>query len=247
MNVVVTAGSTQVPIDRVRCISNVFTGRTGARIARAAHDCGHAVTLLASHAETAAGEQPPDPAGRWHVVPYRTFDELHERLGAAVRAGPDAVIHSAAVSDYRAGGVYAPAPGTRFEPEAARWEAEGGAVPQLADVAAGKVKSDAPELWLRLVRAPKLIDLCRAEWGFRGVLVKFKLEVGVGEDQLLDVAERSRQHSAADLMVANTLEGAGLWAYLGPLDGGFRRVRRDELAGLLVEAVEVRHREKAHG
>ena len=31
----------------------------------------------------------------------------------------------------------------------------------VTSMAAGKIKSDAPELWLRLVRAPKLIDLNR--------------------------------------------------------------------------------------
>jgi phosphopantothenoylcysteine synthetase/decarboxylase len=247
MKVLVTAGNTQVPIDRVRCITNVFTGRTGAGIARQAHDRGHAVQLLASHLETAAELAPPASAGRWEVVPYRTFDDLREQLTAGVRAGPDAVIHSAAVSDYTAGGIYAPAPGTRFRPEEGCWDAPAADVPCLVDVAAGKVKSDAPELWLRLVRAPKLIDLIRGEWGFRGVLVKFKLEVGVSEDRLLEVAERSRRHSDADLMVANTLEGAGLWAYVGPLAGGYRRVRRNELAECLLEAVEARHREAAHG
>jgi len=32
MRVLVTGGNTVVPIDRVRCISNVFRGRTGANI-----------------------------------------------------------------------------------------------------------------------------------------------------------------------------------------------------------------------
>ena len=33
MNLLVTAGNTLVLIDRVRCLTNVFTGRTGAAIA----------------------------------------------------------------------------------------------------------------------------------------------------------------------------------------------------------------------
>ena len=32
MKILVTAGNTQVPIDRVRCITNIFSGRTGTRI-----------------------------------------------------------------------------------------------------------------------------------------------------------------------------------------------------------------------
>jgi phosphopantothenate-cysteine ligase/phosphopantothenoylcysteine decarboxylase/phosphopantothenate--cysteine ligase len=117
----------------------------------------------------------------------------------------------------------------------------------MEDRTAGKVKSDEPELWLRLVRAPKLIDQIRAEWLFAGILVKFKLEVGVGDDQLLDVAERSRRHSAADLMVANTLDEADRWAFLGPLEGRYARVGRAELAPRLLGEVERLHGEHAHG
>ncbi|MGA9855786.1 MAG: phosphopantothenoylcysteine decarboxylase, partial [Gammaproteobacteria bacterium] len=51
MNIFITAGNTLVPIDRVRGITNVFSGRTGAAIARCAWERGHTVTLLTSHPE----------------------------------------------------------------------------------------------------------------------------------------------------------------------------------------------------
>jgi phosphopantothenoylcysteine synthetase/decarboxylase len=246
MNVLVTAGNTQVPIDRVRCLTNVFTGRTGAQVALRAHESGHTVTLLTSHPEVVADlHGGPLPSERWAALRYRTFEELHDLMREMIQPGGlDAVIHSAAVSDYLSGGIYAPAPETRFNPETGRWE---GNPPALLDRAAGKVKSDEPELWLRLVRAPKLIDKVRPDWGFRGVLVKFKLEVGIGEAQLLDIAERSRRRSSADLMVANTLEGAGTWAYLGPVDGNYQRIGRRELAKRLIDAVERLHTERSHG
>ena len=244
MNVLVTAGNTLILIDRVRAITNIFTGRTGAGIALHAHERGHAVTLLTSHPEVVAGP----PAERWAVQPYRTFEDLQERMEQALRAGgPDAVVHCAAVSDYRAAGVYAPAPNTRFRAADGRWESADASPPALADRAAGKVKSDEPELWLRLVRAPKLIDRVRTDWRFRGVLVKFKLEVGVSEEGLLETAERSRRHSDADLMVANTLEGAGSWAYLGPLAGRYHRLDRPDLPARLLDAVERLHGERTHG
>ena len=110
--------------------------------------------------------------------------------------------------------------------------------PILVDMAAGKVKSDAAELWLRLVRAPKLIDRIRGDWGFSGVLVKFKLEVGLSEAELLDVAERARIHSSADLMAANTLEGMYDWALVGAGKNGYRKVERAKLADSLMDAVE---------
>jgi phosphopantothenoylcysteine synthetase/decarboxylase len=250
MKLLVTAGNTVVPIDRVRCITSIFTGRTGTAIALHCHACGHAVTLLTSHPEVVAqlhhgGDLTAD---HWTVRRYQTFDDLHEQMAEAVRNGGfDVLVHCAAVSDYQAAGVYAPAPGTRFSTADGHWEGAAASPPALVDRSAGKVKSDEPELWLRLVRTPKLVDQVRTDWGFRGVLVKFKLEVEITEEHLLDIAERSRRQSSADLMVANTLEGAGAWAYLGPLAGGYARVGRAELAGRLHAAVEQLHQERRRG
>jgi phosphopantothenoylcysteine synthetase/decarboxylase len=242
MNVLVTAGNTPVPIDRVRCITNIFTGRTGARIALEARRRGHAVTLLTSHPEVVEALCPGTPSSgeRWQVVHHANFADLLALMGERVRDGGfDAIVHCAAVSDYLVSGTYAPTEHTRFHPEDSTWAStEEGAAPSLVDRSAGKVKSDEPELWLRLVRAPKLIDCVRGEWHFRGLLVKFKLEVGVDDEQLLQIAERSRTHSGADLMVANTLEGADSWAFLGPLGGCYERVGRDQLAGRLLDALE---------
>lgn len=234
MNVLVTAGNTLVPIDRVRCITNIFSGRTGAAIARCAWERGHTVTLLTSHPDIVDAPH----SERWAMLPYRTFEDLQNLMIGLVQGSRlDAIVHCAAVSDYLAGGIYAPAEGTRFCSETGRWESEADA-PELVDRAAGKVKSDEPELWLRMIRAPKLVDCIRRDWGFRGLLVKFKLEVGISEEQLLEVAERSRTHSAADMMVANTLEGANEWALVGPFDGQYRRVSRRELAESLLTALE---------
>ncbi|MBA4062138.1 MAG: bifunctional phosphopantothenoylcysteine decarboxylase/phosphopantothenate synthase [Isosphaera sp.] len=224
MNVLVTAGNTQTPVDRVRCITNVFSGRTGARVAAAFFDRGHAVTLLTSHPDV-VDDTPaarPREAPGWRVRPYRTFADLDALMAEEVRGGGfDAVVHAAAVSDYHVAGVFTRAADGSF-----------------ADAAAGKVKGSHPELWLRLTPAPKLVDKVRGEWGFGGVLVKFKLEVGVTDAELLDVAERSRVHSGADLMCANTLDGMGDWALVGAGPEGYEKVPRADLPGRLVAAVE---------
>lgn len=249
MNLLVTAGNTLVPIDRVRCITNVFTGRTGARIALQGYERGHRVTLLTSHPEVLpelTGSRTPE-SGRWTVLPYRTFDELEALMQDHVRRGqPASLIHCAAVSDYRAAGVYAPAATTRFRADG-HWESLAPELPKMLDRTAGKVKSDEPELWLRLTRTPKLVDRVREPWGYAGILVKFKLEVDVGDAQLLDTAETSRRQSRADLMVANTLEAADSWAYLGPVGGGYERVPRPLLAERLLLEIERLHAERGHG
>lgn len=239
MHLLITAGNTLALIDKVRCLTNIFTGKTGAGIALEAYDRGHEVTLLTSHPEVVdqlrAGFGKPEQP-RWQLRSYRTFEDLHHQMEQLLPTGSfEVLIHCAAVSDYLCGGVFAPTAGTRFDSTTAAWQGE---PPQLVDRLTGKVKSDEPELWLRLVRAPKLIDRVRSDWRFRGIVVKFKLEVGLQDEQLLDIAERSRAASAADLMVANTLEGASSYAFIGSGSQGYQRVTRAELAPRLLERVE---------
>src|SRR5262249_31692378 len=161
MRILVTAGNTFVPIDRVRGITNIFTGRTGTRLALHGQERGHRVTLVTSQPAVVAelrGEARA-PLQRWAVVPYSTFDDLHGRMQELIEPrGLDVVIHCAAVSDYRAAGVYAPAPGTGFQADTGRWEGPDSEPPALVDRSAPKVKSGEPELWLRLLQTPKLID-----------------------------------------------------------------------------------------
>jgi phosphopantothenate---cysteine ligase (CTP) len=226
MNLLVTAGNTQTPIDKVRCITNVFTGRTGAQIALEAHRRGHTVTLLTSHPEVI--EHPKD---RWAVRRYRTFHDLERAMAELVPGNRfDALIHAAAVSDYHLAGTYAPVAGTHFDPMHGTWTNG-----KLADVSAGKVKSHHAELWLRLTPTPKLADLVRTTWAFRGTFVKFKLEVGITDAELREVALKSRAQSDADLIVANTLEGMDAIAWIGDRQGGWERIERAKLAGRLIE------------
>ncbi len=46
MKLLITAGPTREPIDRVRFISNRSSGKMGLAVAQAAVDAGHQVTLL---------------------------------------------------------------------------------------------------------------------------------------------------------------------------------------------------------
>jgi phosphopantothenate-cysteine ligase/phosphopantothenoylcysteine decarboxylase/phosphopantothenate--cysteine ligase len=234
MNLLVTAGNTQTPIDKVRCLTTVFTGRTGTHIALEAHNRGHAVTLLTSHSELVE-DVPPD---RFAIRSYRTFEDLKRSMEELVPSGRfDALVHAAAVSDYHLAGTYTPVTGAHFDPMTGAWKNG-----KLMDVSAGKVKSHHPELWLRLTPTPKLADRVRTPWGFRGLFVKFKLEVGVSDAELREVATRSREQSDADYIVANTLEGKEKVAFLGDRAGGWDQVPRAELAGRLLDRIEASRR-----
>src|ERR1700676_4208506 len=99
MRIFITAGNTQAPIDRVRCITNIFTGRTGAAIALEAYRRGHHGTLATSPPETIDAIH-PRPA-RWGCRAYRTFDELESLMAEHIRGqAVDAIVQCAAISDY---------------------------------------------------------------------------------------------------------------------------------------------------
>jgi phosphopantothenoylcysteine synthetase/decarboxylase len=219
MNILVTAGNTQTMIDKVRCITNVFTGRTGAQIAVHAAEHGHEVTVLTSHPQAVTELNSHAPL---KVIRYQTFEDLELLMAEHIQhGGYDAVIHAAAVSDYHVSEIHS-------GPDRAI-----GLLPS----GQGKIKSHHPELWLRLQPAPKLVDMIRSVWGFRGLLVKFKLEVGISEDQLQTIGQQSRLQSEADILVANTLEGMQDWALLCTSDRDVERVPRTQLATRLLSAI----------
>lgn len=240
MKILVTAGNTETPIDQVRAISNIFSGNTGTRIAVDAYRRGHSVTLLTSRPDAIArmDARPIESGTNWKVVCYRTFEDLHRAMAAEILSEQyDAVIHVAAVSDYQVVGTYGVADDTAFHPATCTWQSHHRRA-RLVDAAAGKVKSNHDELWLRLKPTPKLVDLIRKPWGFDGVLVKFKLEVGIDEQELRTIAERSRIHSQADLIAANTLEGMHEWALIKEANHDFERIKRPQLADELLNRVE---------
>jgi phosphopantothenoylcysteine decarboxylase/phosphopantothenate--cysteine ligase len=89
--VVLTAGPTVEPIDPVRVITNLSSGKTGFALARAAAEAGADVTLVAGPTTL------PTPR---HVrrIDVRTAREMHEAVHAALPA--DLFVSVAAVADW---------------------------------------------------------------------------------------------------------------------------------------------------
>jgi phosphopantothenoylcysteine synthetase/decarboxylase len=106
MNVIVTSGATREPIDGVRFISNLSSGRTGAAICEVLAARGFRVLQL--HGIDSA--QASGIAGRQAFSDHASLDASLCTLLAD--GGCDAVIHAAAVGDFS---VTAPAPGTKIE------------------------------------------------------------------------------------------------------------------------------------
>lgn len=223
MRILITAGSTHVPIDAVRTISNVFGGKTGELLAQEALRQGHHVTLLTSK---------KDPFSDPHLLRclYTTYDELAQLLEQAVRSGAyDALIHSAAVSDYRVVAVHTPENLYRTLLE--------GASPTEPSRKMGKISSSHERLFLELAPTIKLIDQVRSPWNFSGQLVKFKLQVGLSDEALIQIATRSLEASRADWIVANCREWARERAYLIGSDGTCKHVSRNALPAELLQRI----------
>ncbi|WP_375183795.1 bifunctional phosphopantothenoylcysteine decarboxylase/phosphopantothenate--cysteine ligase CoaBC [Marinobacter sp.] len=92
--VVITAGPTREPIDPVRYISNHSSGKMGYAIASAARRAGAEVVLISGPVALAA------PAGV-EVRQVITAADMLQQATAAVDAGCDLFVASAAVADYR--------------------------------------------------------------------------------------------------------------------------------------------------
>ncbi|MBI2064924.1 MAG: bifunctional phosphopantothenoylcysteine decarboxylase/phosphopantothenate synthase [Candidatus Yanofskybacteria bacterium] len=203
-SVLVSAGSTASPIDQVREISNIFRGRTGAAIAEYFISKSVDCTLVTSARATDYFKR------RLRIVIFRTFDELKDIMEREIRNGCyDTIIHSAAVSDYGVSRVL----DQDFNP---------------VDSSA-KVSSSHPRLYLELEPTVKIVDQIRETWKFNGKLVKFKLQVGISDIELVDIAIKSMAASKADFIVANCLEWCRERAYIIGADGSLANVSRNDL------------------
>jgi phosphopantothenate---cysteine ligase (CTP) len=232
----VTAGNTREAIDRVRDWGNIFTGRTGLDIALELLEMGD-VTLVTSnleHADRHAGVAGAH-SGKLHLHTFRSHADLLDLLQRLVPPTRfDAICMTAAVADYRPAGVFHIAEEEVLPDGRRRWIVE--------DVLAAKVSSNYDRIAVLGVQTSKLIDMFRRDWGFTGLLVKFKLQAGISETELLEIAGQSRRASAADLIVANTLE-----MVRGPRPAAWvvsahdrHRVERAALAPFLASAIRAR-------
>jgi phosphopantothenoylcysteine synthetase/decarboxylase len=190
----VTAGNTRERIDRVRDWGNIFTGNTGFNIARAIAPHGDVDLLTSNAAHAAEAAAHGISAGT-----FRSHDDLREALRQRVTTTAyDAIFMTAAVADYT--------PVRTYAVQAKSIQADGSEIWVVCDAQAGKVKSTHSAIAVLGERTEKLVDKFRRDWGFNRTLVKFKLEVGLTQEELIAVASASRTASGADYLIANTLD-----------------------------------------
>jgi phosphopantothenoylcysteine synthetase/decarboxylase len=96
--VLVTAGPTWVPLDKVRVITSIFSGSTGLSIAAAFASAGAETTLLLGPGFAQATAEQKEAMD---IQRFRFFREFAEKLESTLDENRfDIIIHSAAVADY---------------------------------------------------------------------------------------------------------------------------------------------------
>ncbi|WP_165252527.1 phosphopantothenoylcysteine decarboxylase domain-containing protein [Paludisphaera soli] len=200
MKVVVTGGGTSAPIDDVRVITNVSTGRTAAAIAEACLDRGdevwhvHAPLAELPLLRSAACDLDADPdAERERLDRLRLrWRERRDRLHLVPLAGGTVAEYAAALRDVltsRAIDVaFLPMAVSDYEP-----------APR-----AGKIGSQHDDLTIPLRRTPKVIRSVR-DWSPSVFLVGFKLLSGAPLPELIRRAREACLINRADVTVANDL------------------------------------------
>jgi phosphopantothenoylcysteine decarboxylase/phosphopantothenate--cysteine ligase len=180
VKVLVTAGGTEEALDGVRRLANSSTGATGLTLTRALAGRGAEVVLLHAARIDVSGV-PAD------AVAFQTFEDLESHLEQQLGTRHfDAVIHLAAVSDYRLSSI----------------EIDGREVNRDKH---GKIGSG-HELVLRLSPNPKLIDRLKT-WSLNPYLrvVGFKLTDNPDRDARLAQVNALLERGTADLVVHNDI------------------------------------------
>ncbi len=177
MKVLITSGGTKVPIDDVRHISNMSTGKFGAEIAAIFAQMKEEVFYLgAKNSPKTPSDFIEDFWGTPKLVEleYKDyFEYLAESVDCVKRYWPDIIISAAAVSDY------------------------------IVAKAEGKLSSDEDELIIRLKKAKKVLPLLKAA-SPNSMVVGFKLLVSPVYDQV-NKAVQKVLNNGADYVVYNDL------------------------------------------
>lgn len=168
MNILITGGGTEEPIDTVRSICNFSTGRTASFLAESLSKAGHNVTALM--AERAVK---PEEKGIC-IRTFKSFQNLSDAVESLCRTGRwDLIVHAAAVSDFSVDTIEMN--GKTYRP---------------GDFA--KISSDSAPV-IRLKKNPKIVDSIKKwckENASGTVLTAFKLTSGASAEERKEATEK---------------------------------------------------------
>lgn len=181
IKVLVTAGGTQEPIDTVRTITNLSSGRTGITLAEYLTQMGFDVTLLQAH-----GSKKTSNVTRSDY--FVSFDSLNAKMKHYLQSEDFThVIHAAAVSDYSVD--FIEVAGEKHRPLEVK-----------------KVSSDADSMSIHLKRNPKIVDQLKEYAKNKDLqVIAFKLTSHATFEEKLTAVKKLFTHSKADLVVHNDM------------------------------------------
>lgn len=178
--IMITSGGTREYIDDVRVITNISSGALGARIAEEFYTQGARVFYL--YGKGAVLPNCPlglSETGRLMTEQFVTCNDLMESMkNLCIGLGMDAVIHSAAVSDFTF---------DRNIPVKLSSKDADGFIEHIRQT---------------IVPTPKIVHMIK-EWCPNTVLVSFKFTVGKSVRELQAIACDAGEKSKSDYVVAN--------------------------------------------
>ena len=175
-NILVTSGGTQEYIDDFRILTNISTGKLGCMTATKLADAGAKVFYVCSKSSI---QPSPLVKGRLEITVIKTVNDALETIKKIMTEEKiDAVVHAMAVSDFT------------FKKD--------------KDI---KLKSTDPKAFIDYMSKtiavnPKIISMIK-QWNPETILIGFKFEIGLTNNELVSLAQTSIKNNGCDLVIAN--------------------------------------------
>lgn len=199
-NILITAGGTSEPIDRVRSITNTGTGALGSFIAKEFSAKEDTDMIFYVHGRNAVLPE----CDKVTLVPVLSTDDLLsavKKLCAENRI--DVVVHSMAVSDFKVRSVLKASTVLAICQPSSGLENVFYFVDRETLVKKeNKISSSTEDPVIFLEKAPKVLPVFR-ELLPDAVIVGFKLLDGVSHEELIDTAYRLLQKNGCNYVLAN--------------------------------------------
>jgi len=204
--ILITAGPTWIAVDAVRVISNFATGETGILLAEKFNKSGAKVTLILGPVGNCSLNK------RIKLERFCFYQELKSGLQRELKKHRyDAVIHTAAVSDY-----------------------------QMLRTFRHKIRSGIKKLSLELGPTPKIINSIKKIAPY-SLAVGFKFEPGASREKIIRESKGLLRRAGLDLVVANTITKKSYRAYIVSPRGTYGPFRKKQvMVRALADLIKVR-------
>ncbi len=206
--ILITGGPTNEPIDEVMKITNMSTGSLSTALGQLFHDAGYRVCLILNNSVSTAKL----PSSRdLSVIRIENTDDMLQAIHRRSTEGDyGAVIHAAAVGDYRCDFSFFM---KDLAEEIFRVKDTIESSAEILDIMKDplcklrkdvKISSYHEDLTVKLTLTPKIIEHLR-EWFPSALLIGCKLLDGVQDTELLEVARKLCVKNRMDYILANDL------------------------------------------